>query len=64
MYPELFNINFNGFLGIGIIIISSYAVCIVLGVVLATLYGKRAAKKELNIDISNNFIYLMFIWAK
>lgn len=61
MYPELFNINFNGFLGIGNIIISSYGVCIVLGVVLATLYGKRAAKRELNIHISNNFIYLLFI---
>lgn len=61
MYPELFNIYFNGFLGLGTITISSYAVCIVLGVVLATLYGKRAARKELNIHISNHFIYLLFI---
>lgn len=60
MFPELFNIDFNGFLGLGTITISSYAVCIVLGVVLATLYAKRAAK-ELNIHISNNFVYLLFI---
>ena len=61
MYPELFNIDFNGFLGLGTITISSYAVCIVLGAVLATLYGKRAAKKQLNIHISNNFnMYLYY----
>ncbi|GGZ77764.1 prolipoprotein diacylglyceryl transferase [Algibacter mikhailovii] len=61
MYPELFNINLKGLLGLNYIPIASYAVCIVLGTLLASLYGKYTLKKELGISISNNFIYLLFL---
>ena len=54
MYPELFHI--------GNITIYSYAVLIVLGAFVASIYTKWRAKKELGIlELSNNFIYLIFI---
>ncbi|WP_406683188.1 prolipoprotein diacylglyceryl transferase [Seonamhaeicola sp. MEBiC1930] len=61
MFPELFNIDFNGFLGIETITISTYAVCIVLGALIATKYAKITAKKELGVSLSNNLVYLIFI---
>jgi len=54
MYPELFHI--------GNITIYSYAVLIVLGTFVASIYTKWRTKKELGIlELSNNFIYLIFI---
>jgi len=54
MHPELFHI--------GKITIYSYAVLIVLGTLVASIYTKWRAKKELGIiELSNNFFYLVFI---
>lgn len=54
MYPELFHI--------GSITIYTYAFCIALGTLVASLYLKRRVKTELGIvTLSNNFIYLVFI---
>ena len=54
MYPELFHI--------GNITIYSYAALIVLGTFVASIYTKWRTKKELGIlELSNNFIYLIFI---
>ena len=61
MHPELFHIDFDNFLGLHFITIYTYAVCIVLGTIIATHYAKWAAKKDLNIKLSNNVVYLIFI---
>ncbi|HIP37736.1 MAG TPA: prolipoprotein diacylglyceryl transferase [Crocinitomix sp.] len=54
MYPELFHI--------GSITIYTYAILIVLGTLVASIYTKWRAKEELGIkNLSNNFIYLIFI---
>jgi len=54
LYPELFHI--------GNITIYTYAVLIVLGTLVASIYTKWRAKEELGIkNLSNNFIYLIFI---
>ncbi len=54
MHPELFHIgNFT---------IYTYAFCIVIGTLVASVYTKWSAKKELGIvNLSNNFFYLIFI---
>lgn len=61
MHPELFHIDFNNFLGLPTVTIYTYAVCIVLGTIIATHYAKWSAKKELGIKLSNNLVYLIFI---
>ncbi len=61
MHPELFHIDFNNFLGLHAITIYTYAVCIVLGTVIATHYAKWSAKKDVGIKLSNNLVYLIFI---
>ena len=54
MYPELFHI--------GNITIYTYAICIVTGTLVASLYTRWRVKKELGIiNFSNNFFYLIFI---
>jgi len=54
MYPELFHI--------GSITIYSYAFCIVVGTLVASLYTKWRAKNELGVlNLSTNFFYLVFI---
>lgn len=66
MYPQLFNFKLPDFLSnlfnLQEITIYTYAFCIVLGTLLASLYTKWRAKKELKIDnLSNNFFYIIFI---
>ncbi len=54
MHPELFHI--------GKITIYTYAFLIALGTLVAALYTKWRAKKELGImELSNNFFYLIFV---
>ena len=54
MYPELFHI--------GKFTVFTYAFCIVVGTLVASIYTKWRAKKELGIvALSNNFYYLIFI---
>jgi len=54
MYPEL--------LHIGNFIIYTYAFCIVVATLIASIYTKRRVKKELNsFELSNNFFYLFFL---
>ena len=43
------------------ITIYTYAVYIVMGTVIASRYAKWSAKKELDIKLSNNLVYLIFI---
>jgi len=58
MHPELFHFDLFGFHQT----IYTYAFLIVLGTIIASLYTKWRAKKELGItDLSNNFFYLIFI---
>ena len=61
MHPELFHIDFDNFLGLPTITIYTYAVCIVLGTIIATHYAKWSAKKDIGIKLSNNLVYLIFI---
>ena len=61
MYPEIFHINFHNFLGLHNITIYTYAVFIATGTVIAAYYAKWNAKKELDIKLSNNLVYLIFI---
>jgi phosphatidylglycerol:prolipoprotein diacylglycerol transferase len=61
MYPEIFHINFHNFLGLHNITIYTYAVCIAIGTVIAAYYAKWHAKNNLNILLSNNLVYLIFI---
>jgi len=54
MYPELFHI--------GKTTIYTYAVLIVIGTLVASLYTKWRAEKELGVlELSNHFFYLVFI---
>ncbi len=58
MHPELFHIDLFGFEQT----IYTYAVLIVLGTLVASVYTKWRAKKELGVmELSNNFFYLVFI---
>ncbi len=58
MHPELFHIDLFGFKQT----IYTYAVLIVLGTLVASIYTKWRAKKELGVmELSNNFFYLVFI---
>ncbi len=61
MYPELYQIEFYHFFGLYKTTIYTYATCIVIGTLLAAIYAKRTAKKELGVTITNNLIYLVFI---
>ena len=42
------------------LIIYTYAFCIVLGIILGTLYTKWNARKTLGVELPNTFIYLIF----
>jgi phosphatidylglycerol---prolipoprotein diacylglyceryl transferase len=66
MHPTLFTIPLPNFianmLGVHSIPVYSYAVCIVLGAVLACMYIRRKAKSELNIEnLPNSFFYKTFL---
>ncbi|WP_420574215.1 prolipoprotein diacylglyceryl transferase [Kordia sp.] len=62
MYPELFDIQLPSFLGGQEITIYSYATCIVLGTLIAAVYTRWSAKKDLGItNLSNTFFYFIFI---
>lgn len=62
MHPDLFHFQLPDFLGKQEIIIHSYAVCIVLGTLIATIYTRWSTKKELGvIYLSNTFFYLIFV---
>jgi len=66
MFPELFHFSLPDFLssifGIQEVTIYSYAVLIALGTLLAGIYTKWRAKKELGIiNLSNTFFYNIFI---
>ncbi|PQJ81784.1 prolipoprotein diacylglyceryl transferase [Polaribacter glomeratus] len=52
MYPKI--IEYQN------ITIYTYALCIVLGTLLAVIYTKIQTKKALNLEIPNNFFYLVF----
>jgi phosphatidylglycerol:prolipoprotein diacylglycerol transferase len=66
MHPELFNFQLPDFLSNLFnrqeVTLYSYATCIVLGTLIATLYTKWSAKRDLGIaNLSNTFFYLIFI---
>lgn len=58
MHPELFHIDFLGYHQT----IYTYGFLIAVGTIVASLYTKWRAKKELGVvALSNNFFYLIFI---
>ena len=60
MHPQLFHFEFP--FSSHHFTIYTYAFCIVLGTLLASIYTKWSAKKELGIqNLSNNFFYIIFI---
>lgn len=60
MHPELFNFQLP--LYTYNVTIYTYAFCIAIGTLLASLYTKWSAKKELGtIQLSNTFFYIIFI---
>ncbi len=60
MHPELFNFQLPFYTHN--VTIYTYAFCIVIGTLLASLYTKWSAKKELGIiQLSNSFFYIIFI---
>ena len=60
MHPELFSFNLP--FSSQQITIYTYAFCIVLGTLIASLYTKWNAKKELGIkNLQNSFFYIVFI---
>lgn len=66
MYPELFNFALPDFLanllGVKQVTVYSYAFLIALGTLVAALYTKWSAKKDLGItNLPNTFFYLIFI---
>lgn len=66
MHPELFTFQLpdflTRFLNTQEVTIYTYAFCIVLGTLIASLYTKWRAKKEMNIaELPNTFFYLIFI---
>ena len=61
MYPELFDFSASLF-GVKQVTIYTYATLIAFGTLVAALYTKRSAKKELGIsNLSNTFFYCIFI---
>ncbi len=66
MYPQLFTFHLpeflSNFLNIQEVTIYTYAFCIASGTLVAALYTKWRAKKEMNIVyLPNSFFYLIFI---
>ncbi len=66
MYPELFKFSLSDFMtglfNIGQVTVYSYATLIVLGTLIAALYTKWSAKRELGIsNLPNSFFYMIFI---
>jgi len=65
MFPKLFDFSLPDFLaslfGVEQVTVYSYATLIALGTLIAALYTKRSAKKELGITkLSNSFFYGIF----
>lgn len=65
MHSELFHFNLPDFIAnlfhTKQVTVYTYAFCIALGSLLAALYKKRSAKKDLEIELSNSFFYMIFI---
>lgn len=65
MHQELFNFQLSDYFASLFhtkqLIIYTYAFCIAAGIILGTLYTKWKAKKTLGVEVSNTFIYLIFI---
>lgn len=65
MHPELFHFNLPDFLSSLFhtkqVTVYTYAFCIVLGTLIGALYTKWTAKKDLGIEVSNSFYYMIFI---
>lgn len=66
MHPELFNLQlpdvFVNFFNIKEVTIYTYAFLIVVGVLIASIYTRWSAKKELGVtNLSNTFFYFIFI---
>lgn len=66
MSPELFTFQLSDFLSDLLnrqeVTIYTYAFCIVIGTLVAALYTKWRAKKELNVtELPNSFFYIIFI---
>lgn len=61
MHPTIFQFTLPNWLHSTPVHIYSYAFFVTLGVLISALYIKKATKKELGINISNNFYYLTFI---
>lgn len=60
MHPELFSFHFP--FNTQEITVYTYAFCIVLGTLIASLYTKYTAKKDLGINkLPNSFFYIIFI---
>lgn len=65
MYRDLFHFNLpdllSNFIHVEQVTVYTYAFCIALGSLVATLYTKWSAKKDLGIQLSNSFFYMIFI---
>lgn len=65
MYRELLNFNLpdllSNLINVKQVTVYTYAFCIALGSLVATLYTKWSAKKDLAIELSNSFFYIIFI---
>ena len=64
MHKELFRFQLPDYLATLFhtkwLIIYTYAFCIVLGIIVGTLYTKWNARKTLGVELPNTFIYLIF----
>ena len=65
MHKELFRFQLSDYFAslfhTKLLIIYTYAFCIVLGIILGTLYTKWNARKIVGVELPNKFIYLIFI---
>lgn len=65
MHSELFHFSFPDFLSnlfhVKQVTVYTYAFCIALGSLAAALFTKLCAKKDLGIELSNSFFYMIFI---
>ena len=64
MHKELFRFQlpdyFAALFHTKLLIVYTYAFCIVLGIILGTLYTKWNARKIVGVELPNTFIYLIF----
>jgi len=65
MHPELFHFNLPDFLyslfHTKQVTVYTYAFCIAFGTLIGALYTKWSARKDLGIEVSNSFYYMIFI---